>query len=144
MSAAPTAQGFRGPHIAKIRVRFSELDPYKHVNHAVYIQYFETARVELLAEVGYSLSALRAAGSSIVVSQIATKFLASAEESDDLTVETEIVEFRRVSSRWRQRILRGNELIASQELRAAMVSIDGSVIRFPAEMVQTLSRFVID
>ena len=38
-----------------IRVRFGELYPYNHVNHAVYISYFEAARVELLMEAGYSL-----------------------------------------------------------------------------------------
>ena len=53
------------PHRTTIRVRFYELDPYNHVNHSVYVSYFESARVELLAEVGYSLASMRAAGRSI-------------------------------------------------------------------------------
>ena len=56
-----------------IRVRFGELDPYNHVNHAVYISYFEAARVELLADAGYSLGQMRADGHSIVVSEIQTR-----------------------------------------------------------------------
>ena len=86
------------PHRTTIRVRFHELDPYNHVNHSVYISYFETARVELLAAAGYSLASLREAGMSIVVSEITTKFHASAEELDELTIETEVLEFKRVTS----------------------------------------------
>ncbi|NDH75405.1 MAG: acyl-CoA thioesterase [Actinobacteria bacterium] len=66
-------------HRTTIRVRFYELDPYNHVNHSVYVSYFESARVELLAEAGYSLASMRANGRSIVVSEIQTKFHASAE-----------------------------------------------------------------
>ena len=43
-------------HRTTIRVRFYELDPYNHVNHSVYVSYFESARVELLAEAGYGVS----------------------------------------------------------------------------------------
>ena len=131
------------PHRTSVRVRFHELDPYNHVNHSVYISYFETARVELLADAGYSLASLRDAGMSIVVSEIATKFLASAEELDVLTIETEVLDFKRVTSNWRQRILRGDELICQQDLRAAMLDAQGRPARFSAEMVEALSRYIV-
>ena len=35
-------------HRTTIRVRFYELDPYNHVNHSVYVSYFESARVEFV------------------------------------------------------------------------------------------------
>lgn len=128
-----------------IRVRFGELDPYNHVNHAVYVSYFEAARVELLADAGYSLGQMRSDGHSIVVSEIHTKFLASAEELDDLVVETEIIEFRRVTSTWRQRIVRGDEVIATQDLRAALVTNEGKPARFPTEMVEAMTPwFAVD
>lgn len=127
-----------------VRVRFGELDPYNHVNHAVYISYFEAARVELLAEAGISLGRMRAAGHSIVVSEIQTRFVASAEELDDLTVETEIISFRRVTSTWRQRILRGNELIATQDLRAALITNEGRPARFPDEMIDSLRPWFVE
>ena len=125
-------------HEMNIRVRFGELDPYNHVNHAVYISYFEAARVELLMEAGYSLGQMRADGHSIVVSEINTKFLGMAEELDDLTVETEVLEFRRVTSTWRQRIMRGDEVIATQDLRAALITNEGKPVRFPEEMVEAM------
>ena len=35
-------------HQLDIKVRFCELDPYGHVNHSIYVQYFEAGRVEAL------------------------------------------------------------------------------------------------
>jgi YbgC/YbaW family acyl-CoA thioester hydrolase len=130
------------PHQTAIRVRFGELDPYNHVNHAVYVQYFEAARVELLAEAGIFLGRMRSDVGSIVVSEIQTRFLASAEELDNLIVETEVVEMRRVTSLWRQRILRGDQVIATQDVRAAMVDPSGKPIRFPEEMVASLRPYM--
>ena len=131
-------------HEMNIRVRFGELDPYNHVNHAVYISYFEAARVELLMEAGHSLGQMRVDGHSIVVSEINTKFLGMAEELDDLVVETEVLEFRRVTSTWRQRIMRGDEVIATQDLRAALITNEGKPARFPEEMVESLRPWFAD
>ena len=131
-------------HEMNIRVRFGELDPYNHVNHAVYISYFEAARVELLMEAGVSLGRMRADGHSIVVSEINTKFLGMAEELDDLVVETEILEFRRVTSTWRQRIMRNDDVIATQELRAALITNDGKPILFPDAMIESLRPWFAD
>ncbi|MBT8201655.1 MAG: hypothetical protein KJO36_14155 [Acidimicrobiia bacterium] len=42
-------------HTVDIHVRFYELDPYRHVNHSAYIQYFETARIQLLEDIDLGL-----------------------------------------------------------------------------------------
>jgi len=128
-------------HAIPIKVRFYELDPYNHLNHAAYIQYFETARIELLMESGYDLAAMMNDGVMIVVTEIHTRFLASAVAGDELVVETEVVEFKRVTSMWRQRLLRHGELIASQDLRAALIDLDGRPIRFPETMIEALRPY---
>jgi len=128
-------------HKTRIRVRFYELDPYNHVNHAVYIQYFETARIELLREAGLSLPETMQDGLMIVVSEIHTKFLGSAEDGDELTIESEILEVKRVTARWRQRMVRDGAVIATQELRAAVVSADGRPARFPQSMIDALEPY---
>jgi len=128
-------------HKTRIRVRFYELDPYNHVNHAVYIQYFETARIELLREAGLSLPEMMQDGLMIVVSEIHTKFLGSAEDGDELTIESEILEVKRVTARWRQRMVRDGAVIATQELRAAVVSADGRPARFPQSMIDALEPY---
>lgn len=129
-------------HTTTLAVRFYELDPYDHLNHAVYIQYFETARIELLREIGCDLGRLRDEGYLLVVSEIHTRFLASAEMGDVLTIETEVLDVRRVTTTWAQRMKRGDEIVAAQQLTAAMITIDGKPTRFPEWLVEALQPYV--
>lgn len=129
-------------HIASIRVRFYELDPYNHVNHSAYIQYFEVARIELLHEVGWDLAEMKSHGVLIVVTDIKTRFLASAGSGDNLVVETEVIEFRRATTRWRQRLLRGDEVLATQELGAAVTNLAGRPVRIPEALVAALGPYL--
>lgn len=131
-------------HAFPIRVRFYELDPYRHVNHAVYIQYFEAARVELLREAGLTLQGMMDDGVMIVVTDIATRFVRPAGGNDDLVVETEVLEFKRVTSRWRQLLVRNGEVIVEQVLGAAVTNLDGRPIRFPEPMVERLRPYLFE
>lgn len=131
-------------HRFPIRVRFYELDPYRHVNHAVYIQYFEAARIELLGDAGLTMQGMLDDGVMIVVTDIVTRFLRSAQGNEDLTVETEVLELKRVRSRWRQRLLRGDVVIVEQELGAAVTNLEGRPIRFPGDMVERLRPYLVE
>jgi len=128
-------------HRFPIKVRFYELDPYGHVNHSVYVQYFEAARVELLHEAGLSLEGMKDAGVMIVVTDIVTRFRRSAGPDADLVVETGVVEFKRVTSRWKQRILCCDEIYVEQELNAAATNLAGRPIRFPEEFAAALQPY---
>ena len=128
-------------HTYDIDVRFYELDPYNHVNHAVYIQYFETARIALLAEAGFTLQGMMDDGVMIVVTRIDTRFLRAAEGGDHLVVETEVAGFSRVKTTWRQRLLRGDEVLARQELTAAVTTLEGRPLRFPDSMRESLAPY---
>jgi acyl-CoA thioester hydrolase len=125
-------------HVTTIAVRFYELDPYEHVNHSVYIQYFEAARAQWLTEVGFPLDKLKADGIQIVVTELNTRYLGSAGPSDQLTVTSELVDLRRVSMSFKQRILRGEELLVEQMITAATVTIRGRPTRVPAELAAAL------
>ena len=130
------------PFTTTIKVRFYELDPYNHVNHAAYIQYFESARVELLEEAGVGLGALRDVGYQLVVTELATKFVRSAGAGDELLIETEVAELRRASSRWVQRMYRGEEMVARQEIIAATTTTGGKPVRFPEEIADKLQPYM--
>jgi len=129
------------PHQLDIDVRFYELDPYNHVNHAVYYQYFETARITLLADEGYTLQSMMEDGVMIVVTQIETKFLKPAEGGDHLVVETEVADFSRVTTTWQQRLVRGDEVLVRQEVLAAMTNLEGRPLRFPESMKEALAPY---
>lgn len=125
-------------HSTTVRVRFYELDPYEHVNHSVYIQYFEAARAQWLAEIGFPLDRLKRDGIQIVVTEIQTRYLGSAGPSEELVVETELVEMRRVSMTFEQRIRRGDEILVEQTISAATVTAAGRPTRVPAALSEAL------
>ena len=126
-------------HRTNLDVRFYELDPYGHVNHSVYIQYFEAARARGLTEIGYPLHQLGSEGIQIVVTELETRYLGPAGPGDELVVETELGELRRVSMKFAQRILRGGELLVTQTVIGATVSTQGRPIRIPAPLVAALT-----
>lgn len=125
-------------HRTPITVRFYELDPYRHLNHSVYIQYFEVGRIDLFASYGWTLTGMADLGVQIVVSEIATRFLAPGVEGDELVVETWVEEVKRVSARFGQRIVRGDDVLAVQSVLGACTTIDGRPTRFPPAIVEAL------
>ncbi len=128
-------------HKTPISVRFYELDPYRHLNHSVYIQYFETGRIDLFKEMGWSLTQMSDLGTQVVVVSIETQFLLPGVENDDLIVETWVEEVKRVSMRFGQRITRGDEVLATQTVHGACTSLGGRPKRTPEELLEGLRRF---
>jgi acyl-CoA thioester hydrolase len=127
----------------RLKVRFYELDPYNHVNHSAYVQYFESARIELLAAVGVDLAELKDRGFHLVVTDLHISYRQSAGPNDVLGIETELVELRRASSRWRQRMYRADELLAVQEISVATTTVEGRPVRFPADLAEALRPHLV-
>lgn len=127
-------------HSTPIAVRFYELDPYRHLNHSVYIQYFEVGRIDLFAEFGWTLTGMSDLGIHIVVIEIATRFIAPAVEGDQLVVETWVEEVKRVTMSFQQRIMRGETVLATQRVVAACTTAEGRPTRFPDELLSGLGR----
>ncbi len=93
-------------HLTTIDVRFAELDPYEHVNHAVYATYLEVGRTEALVACDVPLHRLAEAGYQLVVTRLDMTFHAPAVAGDRLTVATSVAKLRRASGTWRQQIHR--------------------------------------
>jgi acyl-CoA thioester hydrolase len=121
-----------------IDVRFYELDPYGHVNHGVYLNYFEVARIDLLDRIGFGLPRLRELGFHLLVVEAHVRFLAPAVGGDRLEVHSELAELRRASATWHQRILRGREPIATNEVRSAITDARGRPTKAPPELAAAL------
>ena len=74
----------------------------------------------------------------IVVTEISTRFLVPGVESDELVVETWVDEVKRASATFGQRILRDDEVLATQRVVGACTSTDGRPTRFPPELLAGL------
>ena len=127
-------------HETRLRVRWSELDPYGHVNHAVYPTYLEQARIEALESIGWGMAALEALGCRVVVARADLRFRQAAAAGDHLVVTSGITELRPASSRWRQVICRGAEVVLEAEITGACTDLAGRPRRVPAALQTALRR----
>jgi len=118
-------------HSTVVRARFSDLDPYNHVNHARYLSYFEMARVDLLEELGFSMARLAEMGLQIVLVEASIRYYTPARLGDEVRITTRVREVRRASTRWSQRAEVGPDPVATLEIKAAFVDLDGTPRRTP-------------
>jgi acyl-CoA thioester hydrolase len=129
-------------HLTPIRVHFRDLDPYAHVNHSVYVTWFEIGRTEALRDNGILLAGPHAIGYQFVVSEIEIRYRKPALADDLVHIESSIVELRGASSRWQQRVLRGDEVLADGMVRIGLVGPDGKVARMPDDMRAQLAPLI--
>lgn len=129
-------------HTTTIDVRFAELDPYGHVNHAVYVTYLEVARTEALRACEIPLEVMAEKGVQIVVTAIDVRYKRAATAGDRLTVETSLSELRRAKGTWRQRILRGDEVLVTADVTAGVTDSRGRPTRPPDWLFPALERLV--
>ena len=129
-------------HETSVKVRFYELDPYNHVNHSPYVQYFEVGRIELLESTGFDLARLDEIGLHIVVTGITTRFLRSAGPGDMLVVRTVVREMRRATMVFDQEILRNGEVVATQVVDAVMTDRTGKPSRIESGLADALERHI--
>jgi acyl-CoA thioester hydrolase len=109
-------------HRTTLTVRSYECDTYGHVNNAVYLNYLEVARHEMLAALGMDYAGMRSAGFGLVVARIDIRYRRPAVEGDALTILSRATKRLRVGGIIAQRILKAEELIAEADV--TWVSID--------------------
>jgi len=131
-----------GVHTHEIEVRFAELDPYNHVNHAVYVTYCEVARTAALRDVGLPLHEVAARGFQFVIVEIAFRYKGAATAGDVLEVDTTVLETRRASSRWAQRIRRGDETLVDADIRFGLTDSNGRPTRPDPELFAPFDALV--
>ena len=120
-------------HVTPLIVRPYECDSYGHVNHAVYVNYLEHARMQFLRAAGYDYPGLIAAGFITVISRLDISYRAPAFADDVLAIETEPGETRRASGVFHQVIRRGETVIAEADVHWCVVNQNGRPARPPKE-----------
>jgi len=127
-------------HVTQHRVRFHELDPYDHVNHAMYVTYFEIGRVDALETIGLGLDHLKTIGFQFVITKLDVRFRRPAGAAETLEIHTSVSSFGRASTVWTQEIRRDDELVATAEVTIAVTDPDGKPTRPPADLFETLRQ----
>jgi YbgC/YbaW family acyl-CoA thioester hydrolase len=126
-------------------VRYYECDPLGHVNHAVYVSYFETGRLEAMTACGLPFSDIMKQGYALVASDIFVQYKMAAVLEDQLEVHTWITGFRGARSVWYQELYRcrDNALLAHSVVNGAFTNAAGRPIRVPAHIRQPLEAYYL-
>ena len=120
-------------HITNLVVRTYECDANGHVNHAVYVNYLEHARGELLRAGGVDYAGMMRAGYGFVIVRLEIGYHLPAFAGDALEIESEPLETKRASGRIRQVIRRGGEALVEAVVTWCAVDREGRPTRLPAE-----------
>ena len=133
------------PATFRLKVRHYEVDQYGHVNHAQYVHYLETARVEALDALGLGLGEMRRQGYLIVAADLSVKYLAPARSGDLLEIVTFIREIRGARSIWIQEVrdAESRRTLVTAEVTGAFALEDGRPARTPESFREKLSALLV-
>jgi acyl-CoA thioester hydrolase len=137
----PSAGRFEGrEHLLAVRVYYEDTDFTGLVYHGNYARYFERGRSDYLRLAGVAHASLLEASdpSAFVVTRLTIRFLKAARIDDALMVRTAYDEVRGPRMLITQRITRGEEVVATAEVEAACIRLDGRPRRPPAGLVEKL------
>ena len=131
------------PHRLSIRVYYEDTDFSGVVYHASYLRFMERGRTELLRDLGIHQQAIHSGDTdhkpfAFVVRGMNIEFLKAAKMDDMLVVETSAKEVKGASAILAQRVLRGDEVLVTADVRVAAIA-DGKAARLPAEVREKLA-----
>jgi len=137
---------FRGStHLFPVRVYYEDTDLSGIVYHANYLRFMERARSDLLALLGIDQrAAIEAGEGAYAVAEIQLAYKAPAKLGDALLIATRALDIRAASVRLRQRITRGEDLLAEGVLRVGFVSPEGRPRRQPEAWRQAFADLTND
>lgn len=121
-----------GRHLLPVRVYYEDTDFSGIVYHANYLRFLERGRTEFLRAAGVDQSTLHAEGEGLAfaVRRMTIDWLKPARMDDIVLVETRTAEIRGASLLILQRILRGEEVLVTAEVRVAAIA-GGRPTRIP-------------
>lgn len=126
------------PHRISVRVYYEDTDFSGVVYHASYLRFMERGRTELLRDLGIHQQAIHSGETdhkpfAFVVRGMSIEFLKAAKMDDVLTIETAAKEVKGASAILAQRVLRGEDVLVTADVRVAAVA-GGKAARLPAEV----------
>lgn len=129
----------------QLTVRHYECDPLGHVNHAVYLHYFEVGRLDAMARAGLPFPEVLKQGYTVVATDVFVQYKAPAFTDDVLELQSWITGFRGARMFWHQEISRlsTGALLAWADVTGAFTLADGRPIRIPQAMHTLLASVYV-
>ena len=123
----------------RLRVYYEDTDAGGVVYYANYLRFMERAGTERLRALGFEQSALMAENIAFAARSAAVEYLKPARLDDELVVASTIESLGRAQVVFRQRVLRGDELLVDATMRVACFDpLRGKATAMPKEIHEKL------
>lgn len=115
------------PVVVHVEVRWGDMDALGHVNNIVYLQYFETARIEYLMRLGLDPPGPAWSKIGMIIASVDCRFLAPVTFPDTLRVGARVtglgtdrfvMEHLAISHKLGRPVARGNALVVAYDYAA--------------------------
>ena len=122
-------------HTTTIRVRYAETDQMKVMHHSVWAVYWEAARGDFMASLGYPYGKLESEGGIYFpVISVAAEIVAPAFFEDEVQVRTRLGRLGRVKLRFDYEGWRGDTLLARGHSEHGVIDLDWNIVPLPEEV----------
>lgn len=124
-------------------VKGYELDNLRHVNNANYLNWLNQARIDALAEAGFSFEAgsahLQGVGGMISPIRYEIEYFSPAVVGDRIQVHSRIVATGITQLTWAHQIRRGEERLVEARATVRFEGEDGTAVPLPAAVLKAMS-----
>ncbi|KAE9536576.1 tol-pal system-associated acyl-CoA thioesterase [Ursidibacter arcticus] len=126
-----------------IRIYYENTDAGGVVYHAQYLNFFERARTEFLRSLSFSQENLLRDKIAFVVKKIEIDYKVPARLDDLLNVETTIIDIKKASILFQQKLLKDNLCLSEARVLVACVDLNRmKPIAVPQEIYQAMQQAV--
>jgi len=128
-------------HRLTVRVRYPEADPGGRAHHAVFLEWFEMGRTELMRGRGITYADMERTGSFIAVIRADVRYRLPVVYDEEVTVETWVEEVRGARLVFGNRVLKAGtgRVAAEATITTALVDRDGRPRRFSDEAIARIT-----
>lgn len=110
-------------HYYPLLIKESHLDAFMHMNNATYLTILEEARWDLITNNGYGLEKILATGIGPTILEVKISFLKEIRLRDEVIIETKVISYEKKICIIEHRILRGNDVCCTAELKVGLFSL---------------------
>ena len=124
--------------ISKIRVRYAETDRMDVVYHSNYLVWFETARIQMLDQIGIPYREIEGRGLFLPVLTVSAAYKSPARFDDRLEVHLYMKKKPRARMHFEYEVRRGEELLATGESSHGFMDRNGRAQRPPEDLLERI------
>ena len=133
-------------HVLPVRIYYEDTDTSGIVYHANYLRYFERGRSDFLRMAGVRHLVMLEGETKLVwtLRRITIEYMRPARVDDLLHVRTRYTEIAGARLAGAQEIYKGEDLLCTGRIEAAVITLDGRPRRIPADIREKMAPYLVD